>query len=377
MLFIENIGKIVNNAFNLCKLNFKSIFTNKSLLLLILFFLTLSLFFPIIFFPYIDSGGTIILVSTFLPMFILLGWVSYNCRKSTLYQNMNITGMSKYQFYLGQIFTTFLLTFIIFIIVWTAIWILGLFNVFLLDWVWTDSGAGKINPFYHGAWVNIIYVAILSALLIFSFYFFINSFISNQKLYYVVITILISFGIIFDGSLNTNFAKPPWNHHYNFNNLVENKDYIYDSITKTYYITQENFDNFLLSQKINSEEYKNIIEISGGLFPQRIFIPTLFYPLYGVGQFATMAITHHALQDSCWDFDKVVKIVDDLNNYSDNETLQTYSYYFHDLNWYDWFVIDFSNDGWYWTMVIIQPYIMIVFFTISGLIISKFKNSKI
>lgn len=379
---MENIGKILNRAFDLCKLNFKSIFKNKSLLLLLSIFFIISLLIAIIFIPYILIGSYFILLAVALPVLIILGWVSYNCRKSTMYKNMNITGMSKSTFYLGQIFTTFLLTIILSFAIWMIVWFLGNFNIFLLDWVWDNSNSGKINPFYGDTWINIIYITILSSVLIFSFYFFLNSFIPNQKFYYIFIVILFLFGIIFGGGLNTNFAKPPWNYTYNFeiNDLVENEDYIYDSITKTYYITQENFDKFLLPQTNNLEKYKNIIEISGGLFPQRIFGLTLLFPFYGVGEFATTAITTYSSQNYYWNFDVTIKIVNNLlevNNPLGVNVLETYNYYFFDIHWYDWFVIDFSSDGWYWTMVILQPYIWIIIFTILGLLFSKLKNSKI
>ncbi len=378
----EKIAKKQNNTLkdssldisSIVILNIKSLLSNYKILWLLSIFFVVGVMLPIIFIPYSLSGAAIFLLSIDAPLLVILGWSGYNIRRSTLFGNINTSGISKNNFYIAQALFTVLIANILSLLLWAVIFVLGESGALLQTWIWESGDYSAFNPLGYGAIINIVYVTNVSAMVSFATYFLINSVTNNIKTYYIFVVSLLVLGFIFTGSLNCYFGYYPGFKAYipeYTTNGVEGVDWKYEG--DILYVTKNYFDN---TNQLNDVLYsmdKNRYTFHGNLFPTSIFVPTLFYPFYGIGQFSTNAVTSQGNQLYAFRISYEVVVVNSLENYS--SIIQSFPLVTTGVNkWYSWYHISFNKDDLAWISVILQPYFTVLVYGVIGLFISKYRN---
>lgn len=367
----------IKRSKNTIALNLKFIFSNKKLLTIISVFYLIAMVLPTIFLPFYLSGGVIILVAVILPGLIILGAVGANLHSSTLYKNISTSGIRKRTFYISQLITTIIVVNILSAVLWTIIFILGRFNIFLDGWVWEHSNRMKVNPFAHWTMIPIIYVTNQCALLIFAVYFLIDSFTNDSKTYNIIIAGIFIIGIIFGGSMNTYFSKPHNIWLYDISKFKEfgisGIDYYETSYNGIIYVTEDyyNLTNQLQDTLVNFNP--DGIGINGQLFPESMFVPTLiFNPFYAVGEFTSTAITKGMSQEYVFHLSQQIVIVDDLTNLNEIGTMS--ASLSDSVSVWSWFDFSFKGRGWTWSLMLLQPYITIVAYLGIGAGVRRIKS---
>ncbi len=361
--------------------NFSLLISNKKMLFLLGSFILLALVTPIVFIPYLYIGGIFNLLTLFIPLLILLGWTSYSIRRSTLMSNVFLSGIKKKWFYLGEIITTIIIANVLAIFFWIVILFLGNWNIFLQDWIWISTNRTIVRPFIYGSWINIIYVTNITALISFATYFLINSLTTNIRAYFSVVMCLFILGIIFSGSVNTYFNLPYQYFSYNYWDVdipSDSNAYLkIDDKSGIVYINQSMYD-LMIEQWGSSDgiQYinENAINPYKGLFPLSMFIPSLIFPQYGVGEFATEAITRQQLQDYYFKLDKVIYVFPDDTtsldlNYSTNQFDVVPG--IDNFKWSSWYHQNLTIGNWYWSAVFLQPYAIMILYTLMGRFFSR------
>ncbi len=363
-----NIGSIII-------LNIKSLISNYKMLWLLSIFFICAIMLPIIFIPYSLSGAAVFLLATDAPLLVILGWSGYNIRRSTLFGNITTSGTSKNNFYIAQALFAVIIANILSTVLWIFMFALGESGILLQSWIWEGGNYPAFNPLAYGAIINIVYVTNVSAMVSFATYFLVSSLTNNIKTYYIFVVSLLVLGFIFTGSLNNYFGYYPGFQGYRpeyYTSGASGVDYVYQG--DTLYVTQNYYDS---TNQLNDVLYtvnKNRYTFHGNLFPASIFIPTLFYPFFGIGQFSTNAVTEQGNQLYSFLIGHKVVLVDSLNNLS--EVKETFPLVLSGpSNWYSWYHIPFNKDDLAWISVILQPYIIIASYGSIGLIISKFRNN--
>ncbi len=358
----------------LTDMNIKTIFMNKSLWMEIVFFYILSMVLPIIFIPFFVSGAMFTIIGICIPILIVLGNTGYKFKQSTIYDNVSLVEMSENKFYLSQLITCFIFGNILSLGLWTGVYVVGLFPLFLGGWIWEGALQISINPFAYGAWINIIYITQVTILLSFAFYFLISNITKDGRAYYMSIMIILILCIVFGGSINTYFSSPyqytfwdvydtPMQHgSYVFVDKEHNVVYIND-------IAQQSLINHGPTQ-LN----KTGIQPRGNLFPTTVFIPTLLNPFYGIGEFSSCAITKQVSQDMLYLTNADIYIVDGPNFLEQGEYWTSYTLNDGHFKWWSWYKISFNSNDWMWSMIILQPYIMMVSLMTSGFIVKKYRK---
>ncbi len=240
--------------FKLIELSFISIIKKWSLYLYVLLTVLISILACVVFIPYEIAGGIFYLFAMLFPVLLILGQSTYTIKNSTLYSNIETSGINKFRFYFSQLIIAVLFTFMISIVFWCLIAIIGIFPLFLDGWI----GDGKvvdpfINPYTKEViFQNIIYVMFVSSFLSFSVYFVMQQFFNTVIYYNMGMLSFLVIGLIFSGSLNNFF-------------------------------------------KVAGDSGSEHLVFSRSMFPKFMFIPSLFIPSYGLGQFTTMAVTQNSM----------------------------------------------------------------------------------
>ncbi len=377
---LAKTSKNIKDSFSVLKFNLNSILKNIKSILIILFFPFIAICVPIIFIPFSLSGGILNLLSLFMPLLILLGLLSYSIRKSIIFNNIMISGIDKKWFYIGQIFTTILLANILMILFWSTIWILGNWNIFLQDWIWISTNRTIVKPFIYGAWINIIYVTNLTAMIAFATYFLINSFTTNLKVYFGIVMIILILGIIFGGSINTYFNSPYRYYCYDIWNVPKDEGSQIDVNSINNIVTINNVYFKSLEDTYGNGGIRNInenaINPGGNIFPMSMFVPSLFFPQYGVGQFNTSAITMHSSQRYFLHLDMKLIVVDDIHNSTIEFLNTTIVPGIDHFSWKSWYHQSLKYNEWYWSAAFFQPFITVILYFILGKIFSKINKKQ-
>lgn len=363
-----------NELMLLFSFNFKTIFKSKRVFLFLIIFDIFALTLPIIFIPYWASGAMFNLIAIVMPLFVILGWTGYNTRRSTIFRNINLSGTSKNTFYFGQIITTVVVANIIAMIFWLMVALVGTQDIFLSDWIWTGKPRVGINPFKYLSLFNIVYATNVTALVVFAIYFLLNSITNDIKTYFILIMSILVISVIFGGSINSYFITAPDNSYidipWGFVNPDGSVAYYEDTFTGDIYMSQEMWEE---CGGVIFVETENEVIISGGLFPREIFFPTLFDPLYGVGEFSTTAITKHQMQEHFFKLGGTIYVVSDMSDYTNTILYSTPRFINDVIQPWDWFMINFGKNTWQWTAVLFQPYITVIAYYLIGSTISKAK----
>ncbi len=241
-------------TFKLIELSFVSLVKKWSLYLYVLLTITIAIFASVIFLPYELMGGVFYLFAMMFPVLLILGQSSYTIKQSTIYENIATSGINKLRFYSSQLIISLIFTFMISIIFWLSIFLIGLFPVFLDGWM---GNAIKVNPFVNPFTnqviaQNLLYITFISSFVTFSVYFLVQQFVNSSLYYNMTMFSLLVIGLIFSGSLNNFF------------------EIVYGS---------------------NSAE----LIIGKNMFPTTMFIPSLFVPSFGLGQFTTASVTQNSM----------------------------------------------------------------------------------
>ncbi len=295
----------IKSIINISLLNFNILLRNYKNLWYFGIFFFVAIITPIVFMPYNFSGGEEIVFYLTTPLFIVLGWLTYNFRLSSLYGNLSISGITKNEFYLSSIFTIFIIGNILTITFVPVVFILGkLGGIFMSEWGFLGGKTfpSGINLFEYSSLVNLIYISNLDIIVVFSVYFLVHNLFLNIKTYYSFVFAIIILNIVLGGVLNT------------------------------YFDDAYNIEGRYIPYKVN-------------LFPDSYFIISLFFPFYGIGQQFSFGVNLTGIN------------------------------YYGIGNMGHFFTINWNNNGWQWSIVLIQPYIWILFSFVSGLIINKFKKT--
>ncbi len=361
----------VSNSIDLVLFNLRALSKKWVVLAMISIFFIIGLTTPAVFVPYYGSIPIFFLTYLIIPIFIILGWNGYNVRNSTMYLNINSSGLGRKTFYIGQIITVSIVGNVLTLFFWPLVVIIGHLQWFNLDWstqMFTNE-KWVIQPFVNGTWILIFYEVQVTIGVTFAIYFATQSIISNHNTYYIVVITLVLLSVIFGGAINDYFLQTPGGLSYSAiikTSLDNGVDYV--KVDGQFYV----LDSAWI--KVEEAMWKsNEIKAYGGTFPTTIFIPTLFFPFFGVGQFGSAAVGLQSTQHLMWNNENI-NIVADLNNISDVkytllDNIQG------EQNWYDWFTVNpLVGDGWMWFCVLVQPYAVIFICLFIGLVFSKFRK---
>lgn len=340
-------------------------------------FYVLAMTLAIIFIPVWGSGAMFQLVTMIIPGLIILGVTGANVKKSTLYMNISTSGVKRRAFYVAQLITTIVVVNVLSIILWSLVWFLGHFAIFLDNFYVGQAYYMKTNPLIYGTPFFICYITMLTSLTVFATYFLIESITKSEKAYNLIVTSLFILGIIFGGSLNTYFVVPHDYYFYNFplSNGKAGQDYVQLVHGGDFYVTEEFYLATNGLQDFYQHENATGISSYKNLFPDSMFIPTLFYPFYGVGEFASCAVTKHMNQDLLWNLNVNIIVVTDFVSYTPIETYGVIAKTTNEhFSMWSWFSMGFKDGAWMWTAVLLQPYITIITYFFLGKTIQLAKD---
>ncbi|BDU67516.1 MAG: hypothetical protein TYPL_1690 [Candidatus Tyloplasma litorale] len=350
---------IILDANNIVKFNLNSLLRKKETWLIMILFAFFAIILVTIFVPYQMSGGVLLLTFETLPLFLFVGWTGYVLRKTTTYKNMEIQGVHKNTFYISQLITLFIMANIMSVVFLSFLWFLGMNSVLLHDWGFSSGSREAVNIFNYGAWINWIYITQLNFILVFSIYFMFHSIIKKQNTYYVLVIIIYIFGVIFGGVLN-NFFQLPFGSYFQYGDEGVNSVVDYDN--QTIYVLKDEWLDTTYQYYIDYNYF------SRGLMPTSMFIPSLFYPFYGLGQFATSAGSRFADAYLYWKPGFEIYVVNDFSEIGTN--LEPWGLCNPNISWNIFYDFNFSEEGWKWSAVLLQPYPWIL----ASFIIGKFTS---
>ncbi len=367
---------------NLVKLNLSYLSNNLKSVLSISIFFVISIMMPLIFIPVTMFAGISTIIYLVIPSLIILGSIGYGMKVSTLYGNMISTGYKKREFYISSIITIFIFSVVSSFVYWPIIEILGLIGLLKASWI---GGYGySINLLNLRVCSYLAYIIMLNSVLSFSIYFLIHALVGNIRNYYTIIFSIFILGIIFGGTLNTYFSRPDsivgraFLDGYLAENVWSIKN---DNINAYVYLMNSEWSDYVLS--FTGRDLHGQI-VGGNLFPTSLFIPTLFYPLFGLGQFATVAVGSNvyygqwqqqyiAILPEVLDGLTTSEIIIEINNNNSLINEIVFVNIFNgdviDINNIDYspsldlanlFYIKMDKVHWQWSMVVIQPYLIII-----------------
>ncbi len=361
--YIKRKGKsIIRGMIDVFLFNIKSIASKKSFYIMSLIFFIMVLLCIVVFVPYSWGVSLLFIAYLILPCLIVLGWTGYNITNSTIMQNMKGTGQRRLTFYLGQIITVFIIGNLLSLTFWPIVIIFAKLGFFVK--IWSDkasqiNGGGNniINPLHNMTWILIIYAIQLYIMLSFVVYQAIQIWVSSPKTYYMFVISIVILSIIFGGVINEYFYIPPGfggNINQGIAYLGE-KGIDYD-INSNGDIIIKNEDFLAICQTQWWDQ--NTIKPGRGIFPQWMFLPSLLFPYYGIGEFASSAIGLNATWSQSTELTKVF-----LQNGTD--VTSQFSGYVEQLHFWNWFTINpIANEGWKWWLVLLQPYATIIIYLI-------------
>ncbi len=353
--------------FNLRALKNKASFYITSLLFTVLVIICVG-----VFWPYADVIGLFYLCYLVLPLLVLLGWTSYNITSSSLINNIRCTGIKSVPFYLAQLFTVLIMGNILSIIFWPIIYILGISGVFIPFWVDKFVNNNQvINVFANYSWIYMIYITQIYIFVTFTVYMLMHVLLSTATSYYLTVISLLLLSIIYGGIINTYFTIPP-----GFGGNMKSAMNVTGSKGTDWYLNEQgivitqDFFNKLMSSNIWWD--KHTIYEHGNAFPHWMFIPSLFFPYYGAGEFANKTIGY----TSCWNELYGVKVFIEGNSVDISQQLMSH-FNSPELTWYSWITIDpRKGNGLMWLAAELQPFIIIFMYSSMALGIRYLKRQR-
>ncbi len=196
---MENIKATIKN-FNL---NIVQIFSNKFNLILIISFTILGVIAPVVFFPFKACVGISLLICIVPTTACIYYQVTLQVNKSTLRKNINMGNMTKINYYFSSIFSIFVITTILLLILYFSFTLLFALNLLKSNWFEYDNDWIEI---LNWPWFLIyIYCGYLISAITFSISFAFQSIFKSSSAYFSFIMSLVILGVIFGGALNGYF----------------------------------------------------------------------------------------------------------------------------------------------------------------------------
>ncbi len=369
------------NAIDIVKFNFKSLVRSKMFPIMVAIFFAMVLIATFVFVPYNWGVGLFYIAYLQLPCLIMMGWITYNVMDSVIYKNIRSSGIGTVAFFVAQLATILIIGNILTLIFWPIVWVMAHYGLFIANWADKTSQATTIfNPLSNHTWILILYCAELTIGVTFAFYFIIQFWVTNIKVYYLIVVPTILLSIIFGGVINDYFFKAVGYGGDYIHWITANGDstqWHYDNkVTEQYYVTEDYYNEVLNDMWTNHG-----LMIQKNIFPKWMFPFTLFFPFYGVGQFASTAVA----LNSTWGITyssasgEVLNVVSDINDITsivaNGANVPSVVEGFN-IEWYNWFLVNpFEGSSWAWTLVLIQPYLTIglyLFIGVSSDVLQKF-----
>lgn len=384
----ESTNSLANTSiFNLTWLNIKYILNNFWTALQLLSFLVAAIIVPAIFIPYRQAGAMIVILGLILPTISIMGNIGYGMRESTLFKNIKTAGYKNRNFYLPSILTIFFLQIVLSLIFMPIFWILGKTGILMSQWRVRGLSFNTLN------WIVIVlwpYIIVLSTLISFSFYFLIHNIVSTQKGYFTIVLSFFILSIIFGGTLNSYFSHPEGIHDPYFRSFGgENRLSVFDDegVQHVYYIFgQSMYDTIGISTNAHGQI------LDGGLFPENLFVPTMIFPFFGIGQFSSSVLGHTTffteyresylvivsdemfLNNTPKQIGEIISSAYELGDTTILEQVTSYNVFGNSLEIKNFFSFSFDEYHWQWTLIILQPYFTILIYFIIGAILMKRKE---
>ncbi len=348
----EYSKSIFRGAINIFLFNLEAIRTKKSFYIMTGVFFAMVLTCVVVFVPYSWGVGLFFIAYLILPSLIILGWTGYNMSDSTLMKNIKGGGIRNLTFFFGQYITIFIVGNILSLVFWPIVIIMGKSRLFVAIWSdkskqLSDGTINYIDPLRNLTWILIIYAAQVYIAISFATYLIIQIWINSAKTYYMFVISIVILSIIFGGVINDYYYIPPG---YGGNIKIGFRQSIGDNVhIEGNVITVDSVDAY--NQAVSNWWGKNTMKPAKGIFPDWMFLPSLLFPFYGIGQFSTSAIgVNSTWQASTSDLTLIVTgdpsiTIDSLNAIPGN------------IHFWSWFAINpLQNEGWKWWLVLLQPF---------------------
>lgn len=230
---------------------------------------------------------------------------------------------------------------------------------------------------------NIIILKHLKAFLLF------NNIVNTQKNYHAIVLSTFILSIIFRGSLNTYFSSPmvahvPYVQSAGFQNLYDTK--VEGIPTYLFFYSQSMYDSIGFPSHLQGQWF------DGGLFPDNLFIPTLLFPFYGVGQFSTILLGEPVFFENYRNAylviipddiyaslspNEIINVISEMWNSGDESftnLINVFDIYDNAFSFSSFISFKIDSQNWRWTLVVIQPYFTLALYFLVGTIIIKIKK---
>lgn len=295
-------------AWHKVKLDFLTLYSMKSFLFYIFIFVFSAVIVALFLIPFYNVGGIQIGFAVDIPLMIILGGISYNWKKSTLGKNEKIGGYSSRENHTPTILFLLIIGNALFLILLIINLFLGSLGLLKGSYVWDNVLEDRLDRLHweNVNWFNIFYAVEINIFVSYFVYFLFYKLFYSVKTYFIFVLVLFILFIMFGAAFND-----------------------YSESTKT-----ETSGSTLVTPAYNAV-----------LFPDVMFIPSLFFPFYGAAQFYQSAVQRP------------------LADYG-NMTSSNYAFRI------------FTNDSKAWTAIVLQPWIVMTTFFMGGTLTTKFKDNK-
>lgn len=176
---------------------------DKQYLVYLLLIPIISIIFWNFTFSYKGMGAIIVIVTTTLTI-IILGRVHFASRKTTIYDNMKISGFSKSIIYFYNFIICFAIVVILFGYFWLIIFIFGklsLLRIYPLEGL-QNYYRNSIDIFKYNIICPIFALTIPTTLVCFSVFFIVFQFSPNFRIYFIVVLSLFIINLFFGSTIN-------------------------------------------------------------------------------------------------------------------------------------------------------------------------------
>ncbi len=233
--------KTAETFYNQLKFNLSYIIEKPSISFLLFIGVFIVSMVPMVFIPLYTSLGMDLTIVNVIVVNIVYASLSFNWKKSTAYKNFKLTRGSKVSFNASVWIITTLMSLIFFVVFFILVTFYN--QVGILPGGWVSSADPGVWNFQNLRWAQLVYFFILNSTVIFAISFGLSKLFNNENAYYIFTFTLIILVIMFGAGLNDFF------------------DFYHADANGKAYVA---FDH--------------------SLFPESMFIPSLFMPFYASSQ---------------------------------------------------------------------------------------------
>ncbi len=200
--------------------------------------------------PYYYSYGATINLSLFLISSFIYGSIFYSFRRSTLFENIQETNLSKIAIYFSIFVVMFIFTAIVYLFI-ISFFIIGLAvdsKLFIDDWFFRDHGFGSGGYLITELSAQLmVWWFIAFICLNFSLFYLFQNIVNSQKNFYLFVFLYLILLLIYGNALNTPYTHDLFiiiEEHSFLNSSSENNIYLYIGgiyLTDIFLIPNQNF----------------------------------------------------------------------------------------------------------------------------------------